>query len=120
MPAPEKSDFVKLITARINERIDILGEWVSEETEAYYISKIAEYFERVSSKAVQSLLIDASDGLNDEELEEHTKVISTEITNFIVQPVPEPILPLVSISVFRLVEPIVSHVLGYAREGLSL
>jgi|GEM_PF-6939884 len=61
----------KSLTHAINLRVDIAGEWVSEETEADMIGPVVEMITPYIPALLRPILIDAEDGLDDEEIKVH-------------------------------------------------
>lgn len=75
----DDQQLIDFLTAESNRRIDLFGDFCSEETEELLFRPIISLVVPYIPTFMRPILIDAGDGLDDNEIKEHAKTLTTYI-----------------------------------------
>jgi len=110
---------INLMVPVLNARINIPGIW-DEEQEAAKIRSALGLVMPALPKFTWSFLLDASNGLTDQETEKILQITLNNIARLVVAPLPSFIHPFITNQIHNAFEPIVRVVLEYAQAGANI
>jgi len=115
-----KEELVRRIVPILNNRIDILGDWVSEETEAEILTSAVMAVAGQIPMEARPFLVDAADGLTDEERDRYAAVTLDMAVASTLAAVPAWVRGFVEGPARDALKPVIDEVFRFAQKGLAI